>query len=66
MACVAAVNAGHTIAADVSPAEMEAIWARAAAERTEAGELETYRRGDLSAWTPLWGRSLRRPDRFWR
>src|SRR5919108_3687971 len=66
MACVAAVEAGNTVAADVSPAEMEAIWAQAAAERAEAGELEPHGRGGLSAWRPLWGKSLRCPGRFWR
>jgi hypothetical protein len=45
---------------------MEAIWARAAAERASAGEPQPHRRGNLRAWTPLWGRSLRHHVRFWR
>jgi phage terminase large subunit-like protein len=66
MACVAAVEAGNTVAASVSPAEMEAIWAQAAAERAAAGEPEPDGWGARRAWRPRWGRSLRRPGRFWR
>jgi hypothetical protein len=62
MACTAAIEHGNVTAIGISPerdAEIVAAWREQAAA-------EPHKRGDLSAWTPLWGRSLRHPSRFWR
>jgi phage terminase large subunit-like protein len=65
MACVAALDAGNTVAQDVSPGEMERIWREEQAKAAARGE----RWGDpgygegLAARPRFWGR---RSSRFWR
>jgi hypothetical protein len=46
-------------AVDVSPAEMEAIWAQAEQEQADAGMLAPSSRGDVRAWQPYWSRRRR-------
>jgi phage terminase large subunit-like protein len=48
MGCVAALDAGNTVAADVSPAEMESIWREEQAKAAAKGE----------PWGAFWGRFL--------
>jgi hypothetical protein len=47
-------------AQDVSPSDMEAIWAQAALEESEGGMLAPPSRGDVRQWQPVWNRR-----RYW-